>query len=340
MKQNWLTRTATGVLFAASALLATTQGASAEVSQIRIAKQYGLGFLPIMIMESKGFFEQRAKEANLDVKAEWLTLGGPAAANEALLADNVDVISNGPPSFLIMWGRTQNTPLKVRGLIPISTLPMWLNTKNPNVKSLEDFTDKDRIAVTSVKTSIPSIIMQMWAARKWGYDNYTRLDPLTTSLPHPDGMSALLSNTEITAHFTSPPYQYKEVKHEGIHRVATSYELMGSPATFTLLFAKEAFIEKNPKTVDALIRAVQDAQKFINENPDEAADVYLKLGAEGGVTKEDVLEILADPDVKFTAVPEGFMAYAEFMTKVGTLKTAPADWKDLFVEHIRDLPGN
>lgn len=340
MKQSWLVKTATGLLFAASALLTTATAASAEVGQIRIAKQYGLGFLPIMIMESKGFFDKRAKEANLDVKAEWLTLGGPAAANEALLADNVDVISNGPPSFLIMWGRTQNTPLKVRGLIPISTLPMWLNSKNPGVKSLEDFTEKDRIAVSSVKTSIPSIIMQMWAAKKWGYDNYTRLDSLTTSLPHPDGMSALLSNTEITAHFTSPPYQYKEVKQQGIHRVATSYELMGSPATFTVIFAKESFIEKNPKTANALVLAVEDAQKFIKENPSEAADIYLKLGSEAGVTKEDVLEILADPDVKFTAVPEGFMAYAEFMTKVGTLKRAPADWKDLFVERIRDLPGN
>ncbi|HEV7418187.1 MAG TPA: ABC transporter substrate-binding protein [Tianweitania sediminis] len=328
-------------LAATAGLIAASLGAAyAEVDTIRIAKQYGLGFLPIMVMEREGLFEKRAEEAGLTVKAEWLTLGGPAAANEALLADNVDIISNGPPSFLIFWGRTQGSAMAIRGVSPVSTLPMWLNTKNPNVKTLEDFTAKDRIAVTSVKTSIPSIIMQMYSAEKYGMDQYEKMDPLTTSLPHPDGMAALLSNTEITAHFTSPPYQYREVKEEGIHRVATSYELMGSPATFTVLYGKNSFLEANPKTVGALVRAIADAQAFIKDKPEEAADIYLAMAGEAGVSKEEVLEILADPDVQFNSVPQGFMKYAEFMAKVGTLKQAPEKWSDLFVDEIHSLQGN
>lgn len=333
-------RVAAGLAVSLGLVTGMVGAAGAEVSNIRIAKQYGLGFLPIMVMESEGLFEKRAREEGLDVTAEWLTLGGPAAANEALLADNVDVIANGPPSFLVFWNRTKDTPMSIRGISPISTLPMWLNTKNPDIKSLEDFTEKDRIAVTAVKTSIPSIIMQMWAAEKWGIDQYDRLDALTTSLPHPDGMAALLSNTEITAHFTSPPFQYRQLKVDGIHRVATSYELMGSPATFTLLFGKDRFIEANPKTVNALFLAMKDAQDFIKENPDAAADLYLRMAGEAGTSKEEVLEILADPDVEFTNLPQSFMKYAEFMTKVGTLTTAPDQWTDLFIEQIHELPGN
>src|SRR5690606_16330262 len=95
--------------------------ANAEATKVRLAKQYGLGFLPIMVLESEGFFEKRAKEAGLDIEAEWMTLGGPAAANEALLADNVDIIANGPPSFLVMWDRTRGTSMSIRGITPIST---------------------------------------------------------------------------------------------------------------------------------------------------------------------------------------------------------------------------
>lgn len=340
MKLALMRQSAVALVLATSTICAVVSAARAEVDQIRIAQQYGLGFLPLMVMKANNLFEKHAKEQNLDSKAEWLTLGGPSAVNDALLSSNVDVISNGPPSFIIMWARTHGTPLSVSGIGPVSMLPMWLNTRDPNVHSLDDFTDKDRIAVTAVKTSIPAIIMQMWAAKKWGDANFGRLDPLTTSLPHPDGMATLLSGTEITAHFTSPPYQYLEVKHEGIHRVATSYELMGQPATFTLLYGKDSFIKENPKTVKALREALKDAQNFIKENPDEAADIYMKLGSEGGVTKQDVLDILKDPDVQFTDTPSGFMAYVEFLKKVGTIKNAPKDWKELFVEDLHDLSGN
>lgn len=312
--------------------------ASAETKELRVAKQYGLGFLPLMVMESEGFFDKRAKELGLDVKANWMTLGGPTAANEALLSKNVDIVSNGPPSFLVMWNRTLNTSSSVRAVAPLSLLPMWLMTKKADVKSLSDFTSQDRIAVTAVKTSIPSIIMQMWAAKKWGDKDYQRLDPLTTSLPHPDAMAALLSNTEITAHFASPPYQYVEQKR-GLHRVATSYELMGSPATFSVTYATNAFAKENPKTLEAFYKAMEDSQKFIKDNPEKATDIYLKLSREG-VSKDEVLEILKDKDVQFTMTPRSFVAYANFMKMVGTLKSTPSSWKDLFFEAAHGESGD
>ena len=327
-----------GVVAATVGLSISSTTASAETNELRVAKQYGLGFLPLIVMQSKGFFDMRAKEAGLNVKPEWVTLGGPAASNDALLSGNVDIVSNGPPSFLIMWNRTLNTPSAVRAVAPLSLLPMWLMTRKPNIKSLADFTQQDRIAVTSVKTSIPSIIMEMWAAKKWGQKDYQHLDPLTTSLPHPDAMAALLSNTEITAHFASPPYQYVELKR-GMHRVATSYELMGSPATFSVTYATTAFAKKNPKTLTAFYKAMEDSQKFIRDNPEAAADIYLKLSKEG-VSKAEVLEILRDKDVQYTMRPRSFMAYAKFLKEVGTLTSTPASWKDLFFENAHAESGD
>ena len=51
---------------------------------------------------------------------------------------------------------------------------MYLNTRADHLKKLDDVTDKDRIAVTAIKVSIPSIIMQMYAKQKYGQP--TRFD--------------------------------------------------------------------------------------------------------------------------------------------------------------------
>src|SRR6202030_1468423 len=112
----------------------------------------------------------------------------------------------------------------------------WLNTSDPKVKSIRDFTDKDRIALSAIKVSIPAIILQMAAAKEFGLAEYGRLDKLTVALSHPDGMSMLVNKkTEISAHFTSPPFQNIEMKTPGVHTVLTSEQVMGGPSTWSIL---------------------------------------------------------------------------------------------------------
>jgi NitT/TauT family transport system substrate-binding protein len=55
---------------------------------------------------------------------------------------------------------------------------------------------------------------------------------------------------------------------------------------------------------------------------------------------EETLRILEDPNSRFTAVPEGTMRYAEFMSRIGTIKAKPASWKDLFFPPIHSSPGS
>ena len=58
------------------------------------------------------------------------------------------------------------------------------------------------------------------------------LDALTVSLSHPDAQVALLSGaSEITAHFSSPPFQYQQLEKPGIRTVLSSYDVLGGPAT-------------------------------------------------------------------------------------------------------------
>lgn len=299
-----------------------------------------MGFLPLLVMEKNNLVEKYAAEGGLaDLKIQWIDLGGPSAMNDALLSGAVDFIAAGPPAFLVLWDRTRDSA-KVMGVAAMTSLPMYLNVRG-NLKKLDDVTDKDKIALTSIKVSIPAIVMQMYAAEKYGFPEATRFDKYTVSMTHPDGVVALLGGSgAISAHFTSPPFHQRERKDPRVHTIMTSDDVMKGSTTFTMLSTTSAFREKNPKIVAAVLAALEEATRLIRDDNKMAANVLLSSTGEGGFSVEELLEVIADPAVKFTTTPENVMKYAEFMQRTGTLKTLPASWKDLFFQEIHGAPGS
>jgi NitT/TauT family transport system substrate-binding protein len=336
-----LPRLICAAVIAVAAAPLVTAPVKAETAELRIVRQFGLAFLPIMVMDAEKLYEKRAVELGIDTKPVYMTLGSNTAVNEALISGSVNIVTNGPPGFLTVWSRTKGSSSEIKGISSLVSQSSWLNTADPKVKSIRDFTDKDRIALSAIKVSIPAIILQMAAAKEFGLAEYGRLDKLTVALSHPDGMSMLVNGkTEISAHFTSPPFQNLEMKKPGVHTVLTSEQVMGGPSTWSILFTTVKFKNENPKAIQAFVRAVDDAHKFIKAAPEKAADIYLASSKEGGATREDVLKILADGSIDYTTTPQKIMAYANFMKSVGTLKSVPDSWKEPFFEYVQDLPGD
>jgi NitT/TauT family transport system substrate-binding protein len=79
---------------------------------------------------------------------------------------------------------------------------------------------------------------------------------------------------------------------------------------------------------------------MIRDDHKAAADALMSSTAESGFSAEELTAVIADPAVKFTTTPENVMKYAEFMHRIGTLKTLPASWKDLFFQEIHGAPGS
>ena len=48
--------------------------------------------------------------------------------------------------------------MNVRGVVAMNRQPAYLTTRNPNIKSVRDFTDNDRIALPAVKVSVQAIM--------------------------------------------------------------------------------------------------------------------------------------------------------------------------------------
>ena len=211
-------------------LLIASWGASAETRTVRLATQYGISYLPLTIMEKLKLLEKHGERLGVDLRAEWVRFTGGTPMNEALISGNLDFASGGVGPLLTLWGRTRAN-LDVRGVSAVNSMPQYLNTVNPNVKTVADFTEDDRIALPAVRTSLHAVLLQMAAEKAFGRGEHGRLDALTVSMSHPDGLNAMLSGkTEITAHFTAAPYMYEELKDKRVHKVLDSYEVLWGPA--------------------------------------------------------------------------------------------------------------
>jgi NitT/TauT family transport system substrate-binding protein len=280
-----------------------------------------------------------ANEGLKGTKVTWARLGAGAAANDALLSGGLHFAAGGTAPAFLLWDRTR-TSLGVHGVSALSSMPNLLVTRNPNVKTIQDFTDKDRIAMAGAGSSVQTIYLQMAAAKAFGQENYRKLNPLMVNLPHPEGLRALLSGSEaVTSQFTSPPFQQTALENPGIRTVLNSYDIMGGPNTFLMVWATKKFRDENPKSYKAVVAALKEATEAINADKRRAAEIYAKEG--GG--KEDVeklLKIMNDPQVRYTMAPEAVLPYAQFMHEVGTLKNRPTSWKDLFFPEVHHLPGS
>ena len=315
--------------------------AHAEVTEVRFSKQFGLGYLSMIVIESQKLVEKQAAAAGLgDVKTVWMQHSGPNVQIDALLAGQVDFIGPGVPTLATIWDRTVGTPQEVRALTALQSMPYVLVTRNPNIKTIADFTSSDKIALPAVRLTGHALALEMAAAKLWGFENYDKLDALTTSRSHADAAAALLSGiSEINSHFASSPFYYYELAKPGIHRVLHSYEVVGGKHTNGVLVASKQFYDANPKTSAAVMAAFNEANAFIKANPRQAAEIYL------AATKDkeplDSLEkMVTDPDVEYTTTPVNVMTFVEFMNKVGRIKKKPASWKDLFFPNAHELKGS
>jgi len=327
---------------AAVAILATVPlSASAEVSELRIPLGAGgFGFLPLHMMKEHKLIEKHAAAAGVPVSINWANIGGPSVMNDALLSGSADFISAGPPAFLTLWDRTAANA-KVKGVAAMSSMPMYLNTRAPHLKSLDDIGGTDKIAVTAVKVSIPSIIMQMYAANKYGKDEAFRFDRHTVAMTHPDGVVAMLTgNVEIAAHYTSPPFHHREIKEPTIRTIMTTDDVMGGSTTFTMISTTTKFHDENPKVYGAFLKALQEAHQMIAADSEGAAKVLLESMGGKGWELDELVAILKDPDIKYTTSPENVVKYAEFMHSIGSIKNKPTVWKELFFEEIHGVAGN
>ncbi|GJD59388.1 ABC transporter substrate-binding protein [Methylobacterium dankookense] len=325
---------------AAAAWVAGMGRSVAEAGSVRIARQPSLGHLPLMLMEEQGLLQKAAAARGIPgLQAQYVTLAGGAAMNDALLSGQIQFAAGGVPPLVLLWSKTAGTRLAVKGVAAMNSMPLLMNTNNPKVHRLADFTDRDKIALPAVKVSVQAMFLQMAAEKELGEARRNELDRLTVTLSHPDGMAALLAGNEITAHFTAAPIQELELRRPGIRTVLNTFDILGEPSTFNVVWASTAFAEANPQLYAAFTAALDEAVAAIDADRKAAAQAYVRLARDSSDAGL-IGEILSDPQVSFTTTPRAIGRYADFMARTGAIRRGAESWKELFFANVHDKAGS
>jgi NitT/TauT family transport system substrate-binding protein len=312
--------------------------AFAETTELRISQQPGVQYLPTLVMQQNFLIEKHAKQLGLpDLKVKWITLTSGGIAMDSMLSGNLDMITSGISNLLVGWSGTGG---QIKGLAAVAALPQYLVSKDPNVKTIKDFTAADKIAVPTVRVSMQSTMMAMAADQIYGDSDIHHFDPLTVALGHPDAFIALQSGSgSINAHFGSPPYQDEEVRLPGVHLVLNSYDLLGGPHSVTCVFSTVKFHDANPKVIAAFYAALKDADDLIKRDHRVAAQIYLQQSHEKWPL-EMIIKELDNKQYIFQPAPLRAMRFADIMYRGATIKTKATSWKDFFFPDIANLNGS
>src|SRR5213076_1917707 len=125
--------------------------------------------------QDQKLIEKHGKKHGVQIDVDWVKLSGGNAINDALLSGSIDVGGAGVGPLLTIWDRTAGKQ-NVKGVASLGNFPHYLVSTNPAVKTIADFSERDRIALPAVTVSVQARILQMAAAKQWGNVQYAKLD--------------------------------------------------------------------------------------------------------------------------------------------------------------------
>ena len=311
---------------------------AAESNEFRVARQPGLVYLQAIIMEEKKLIEKHAAALGLkDLKVRWSIITSGGVMTEALLSDSIDMATTGVSNMLLAWGKTNGSIRMVTGMAGV---PFRMLTRNSAVKSIKDFGPNDRIAVPTIRVSMQAMMMGIALEQAWGVGQHGRLDNNQVQLGHPEALQALLNpQHEVNSHFSIPPFQDIALKSPLVHSVFVSTDVMGGAATISNCWSTQKFVEANPIKIKAFIAAVDEASDLVAGDPKLAAEIYLAATKEK-ITVDELVAVIKQPGAIFSGTPQRSMLWADYMYRIGLIKTKPASWKDYAFPNIYDRNGS
>ena len=298
-----------------------------ETKQLRIVRQPGLGYLQLIVMREHKLLGKRLP----GVEIEWRQLTSGPVIRDAMVAGQMDIGSGGVGPFV----QAVDKGIDWKMLGALNEMPVFLNCARENIKGLKDIKANDRIAMPAVG-SLQHVVLQMAAEKELG--DPKRLNQQIVAMSHPDATAAILSKREITCHLSSP-FQYEQLRDKGIRKVLDSYQALGGPHTFNLVWASEKWVKGNPTATRAFVEALREATDFVTQKPAEAARLYAS-SEKSKSSPEEILSIMKQDGIKYTMTPSGLLKFATFMGKIGMIKTVPASWRAYALEHLHGLSGS
>lgn len=242
-----------------------SSSASGELKQIRLDYAY---YSPAsLVIKNKGWAEEAFKDS--DIEVTWTLSQGSNKALEFLNSNSVDFGSTAGSAALL--AKANGNPIQG---IYLASKPEWtalVAAKDSDIKEPADLKGK-KVAAT-VGTD-PYIFLQR-TLQEAGLDEQ---DVEIVNLQHADGASALLSG-DVDAWAGLDPHMAKlELEND-----AQLFYRNEDFNTYNFLNVREEFAENHPEEVKEVLKLYDKARAWIEENPEETAEIVAK---EAGISQE------------------------------------------------------
>ena len=278
---------------------------NSEEKTVKIAQQFGLAYAPLQLAKELDLIEKHLP----DYTVEWKQIMNTATIREGMLSSDLDIGFMGIPPFLIGYDKGMNWKI-FRGL---SKAPLGLTYNKDKISSLEEIDIKHKIALPQ-PGSIQHILLAMYLERETGTAN--ALDDYLLTISHPDGQLALLSNSEVAAHFTSPPYIFEELKQDNVDFLVDGNEAFGGEFTFIVGVVRDKF--NNQEAIDGINKGVDEAVEMIINDPGKAAEILTPIY---GLDEETILSYLIWDGMDFNNEILGIEKFSGFMLRNDYIET-------------------
>lgn len=258
MKIAAILSVAAGLILIAGAYLwhnasrsATTRKYTGPVEKITISTSNNLKSILLFVAQQKGFFANQGLEVTINI-----FLSGKAGLDQ-LLAGNVD-IANIAEYVLVEQIFTEKKTLKCLGSIASANDIYIIARKDKKIIAPRDLKGK--------KIGIPlRTNAEFFLGRFLSFHRLSSRDVTMVNLP-PDEMASALKNGQVDGVIIWQPNVYHLEKDDNLiywpGQTGQNY--------YWLLVGSEEYIKARPEALERLFRALDQAETFIRNNPEES----------------------------------------------------------------------
>jgi NitT/TauT family transport system substrate-binding protein len=240
--------------------------------------------------------------------------------------------------LLTAWEKAKDTPRQIFAVSGLTTLPPVLLANRADIRSLADFRATDRIAVPA--SSAPQLfLLQMQSEKVFG--QYDKLRNQIVVLSHADAVSDLTgAKGSVAGYFSSAPYAEIALADGRVHKVLSAPDVIDGKVSFLILGASKGYIATHPKVPEAVAKAIDEAARIIRDKPRRAAEIYLVHEPSRTLDAAALAGVLSGVREEFGSAVRGIGAFADFMGRHGTLKSPPANWKEIVAPALLGSPSS
>ncbi|MDQ0204513.1 ABC transporter substrate-binding protein [Pectinatus haikarae] len=236
---------------------------------IRTWNQTNCSSTPWIVADQKGFFAEEG------LKVVYTGDTQPAQQIPSVINGDNDVGGGNMPNTLAV---AINGGAKIKGVVAGTTDPApeldprlrhmtWYVTPESGIKSFKDLNNiQGKVKFSTITTNTCADFLANNIADKSGVPR-DKIEWAT--MPDIQAVQAVKQGL-VTVAGVHPPY-YKSMEDAGMVKIADSFDAgLGPEAGISLFYFKEDFINQHPDVVKKFSRAIVKAEKWSNDNPEEA----------------------------------------------------------------------